>query len=79
MIRIVVDDELRAKLSGHGDSDVELCDRTGLLLGRFVPADTRSAYRNWNCPVSDKELDRRSREESGRPLADILRDLKAHP
>ena len=28
-------------------------------------------------PISDEELERRSRERTGRPLADILKDLKA--
>jgi hypothetical protein len=76
MIRIVVDEVLLAKLSGH-ETDVELCDPAGRIVGHFTPTPGKSVYDDLQCPLSDEELDRRSREESERPLKDILRDLQA--
>lgn len=74
MIQIIVNDELLAKLRGH-ETNVELCDGAGRIVGQFVPTPDKSVYDDLQCPFSDEELDRRSRQ-SGRPLADILRDLK---
>lgn len=78
MIRIVVDDALVAKLTGH-DSKVELCDGAGRIVGQFIPMSGASDPKGLECPFSDEELDRRSREGSERPLEDILRDLRARP
>ena len=51
-------------------------DEAGRLLGYFVPTEDKGTYAEVDSQVSDAELDRREAEEVGRPLADILRDLK---
>jgi len=78
MIRIIVDDELLTRLTGHG-SQVELCDGAGRVVGQFIPNRGMLVNERQECPYSEEELDRRRREGSERPLADILRDLRARP
>jgi hypothetical protein len=74
MVRITIDQEFCLKLRGS-ESPLELCDETGRVVGHFIPVQDRTIYRGVESPASDDELDRRSRDESGRPLADLLRDL----
>lgn len=74
MVRITIDPEFRLKLRDF-ESPLELCDETGRIVGHFIPVQDRAMYRGVESPASDDELDRRSRDESGRPLADILGDL----
>jgi hypothetical protein len=57
-------------------SFLELCDASGRVVGYFTPVDDRSQYEGVDSPEDDDELDRRSREESERPLDEILRDLE---
>jgi len=78
MIRIVVDEALAAELTRQ-ESSVELCDGAGRVVGRFIPSAGEVARESPECPFSDEELDRRRREGSERPLAEILRDLRARP
>jgi hypothetical protein len=75
MGRVTIDQALRSKL-GSFESPLELCDETGRVVGHFIPVEDRSIYEGVESPVSNEELDRRLREESGRPLDDILRDLE---
>ena len=51
----------------------EVRDEQGTLIGYFVAPETIDQY---ECPVDEEELLRRSREGGGRPLADILGDLR---
>lgn len=76
MVRVTIDQVVRSKLGGL-DSPLELCDETGRVVGHFIPVEDHSIYEGVESPVSDEELDRRLREESGRPLEDILRDLES--
>ena len=75
MVRVTIDDAFRSKLGGL-DSPLELCDEAGHVVGHFIPQQDRSIYEGVESPVSDEELERRFREESGRPLEDIVRDLE---
>ncbi len=75
MGRVTIDQALRSKLGGL-DSPLELCDEAGRVIGHFIPVQDRSIYEGVEPPVSDEEIDRRLREESGRPLIEILRDLE---
>ena len=75
MVRVTVDQAFCAKLGGL-DLPVELCDEQGRVVGHFIPEQNRSAYEGTEPPISDEELERRFREESGRPLSDILHDLE---
>lgn len=73
MPRIIVDEHLHNRLMGL-ISPVELCDASGRILGRFVPAATD--YGPVELQVSNEELEQRAREGGGRPLRDILADLE---
>jgi hypothetical protein len=75
MVRVTIDETFLSKLGGL-DSPLELCDKTGRVVGHFIPQQDRSLYEGVECPVSDEELERRFREDSGRPLEDILHDLE---
>jgi len=75
MVRVTIDETFRAKL-GNLDSPLELCDETGRVVGHFIPEQDRSIYEGVESPTSNEELERRLREEPGRPLEDILRDLE---
>ena len=55
---------------------VEVRDRQGNLIGFFHPAITPGDVDQYECPVSEEELLRRARNGGGRPLADILDDLR---
>lgn len=74
MARVTIDDTVRTRL-GDLNSFLELCDASGCVVGYFTPADDRSQYKGVDSPEDDEELDRRSREDSERPLDEILRDL----
>ncbi|MCG8584708.1 MAG: hypothetical protein MI757_08365 [Pirellulales bacterium] len=75
MVRVTIDDVLRSKL-GNLDSPFEFCDESGRVVGHFIPEQDRSIYDGVECPVSNEELERIFREEPGRPLDDILKDLE---
>ena len=75
MMRITVDDTLRRKLHGL-QSQLELCDESGRVLGYVTPAADHAMYEGVESPTSEQELDRRSREGGGRPLSEILEDLE---
>lgn len=76
MSKIIVDDILRAKLSQVFQT-AEVRDAGGKLLGHFTPVIDSEFLAALLPQVSEEELTRREREETGRPLADILADLSA--
>ncbi len=76
MSRVVLDALLRSKLNGLREQ-VELCDESGMTLGRFLP---ESLYREmlvaWSkAHLSEEELQRRRQEPRGRTLAEIWQHL----
>lgn len=73
-MKVTVDDALREKLHGFRVR-LELCDGSGRVLGYVTPAPDPALYEGVDSPTPEEELDRRSREGGGRPLAEILRDL----
>ena len=75
MARVTIDEAVLTQF-GELDSFLELCDASGRIVGYFTPVDDRSQYEGVDCPEDDDELDRRSREETERPLDGILRDLE---
>jgi hypothetical protein len=75
MTRVTLDNETVAKLHNLREN-LEVCDEAGRLLGYFVPTEDKAMYAEADAQVSDAELDRREAEEEGRPLAEILQDLK---
>lgn len=78
MVRLTIDKVLEAKLLGEAEP-LELCDAGGRVIGHFIPVADASRYAGVAVPTPSEELDRRSREEIGRPLAEILRDLQDRP
>jgi len=77
MVRLTVDKVLEAKLRGEAEP-LELCDAGGRVIGHFIPIAEPSRYAGIKSPTPATELDRRRREETGRPLAEILHDLHGH-
>jgi len=75
MVRLTIDQGLEEKLLRETEP-LELCDAGGRVLGHFIPSASASQYRGIESPTPAAELERRSRQESGRPLAEILRDLQ---
>jgi hypothetical protein len=76
MVRVTVDQGLEAQLRAEAEP-LELCDAGGRVIGHFIPITESAGYEGVDSPTPAAELDRRRREENGRPLAEILRDLRA--
>jgi hypothetical protein len=76
MTRVIVDAATRDKLQNTSDL-VEVCDESGKTLGYFYQAMSTQTPLAWRSPYSEEEIQRRRQEKSGRPLADILKDLGA--
>jgi hypothetical protein len=80
MNNIVLDNDTCSQLASLSQAD--LYDPTGKKIGYFISRDVYRDLLIASAPaeISEEELERRSREETGRPLADILRDLEnKHP
>lgn len=58
-------------------AEVELKDPSGKVLGVFVPEGLGKLPPGVKSPFSDAELAELRKQRTGRPLSDILRDLKA--
>ena len=71
MNRVVLDQSLRSKLNNL-DSQLELCDESGRVVGYFVPAEEhhRLLYDWAQSQFTDEELER-ARQEPGRTLSEI--------
>lgn len=65
MTQITLDPELAGRLS-HLLQTVELCDSSGRVLGRFVPATESSRWEPIGPDVSEDELDRREQSDERR-------------
>jgi hypothetical protein len=70
----ITDPALVARLMA-GDS-AELVDSTGRRLGFFTPESSGKLPPGVKSPFTDEELAELRKQRDGRPLADILRDLK---
>jgi hypothetical protein len=74
---IVVDAKLAEALRAIKGT-VEIVDAEGQYLGTFSPPVRLTAPPpGYKPPFTDEELDRLSKVRTGRPLEDILRDLRA--
>ena len=73
MSRIVISKDVLTTLQGLKDQ-VEFVSESGDVLGQFTPAGIDWMLEDPIPPL--EELERRVREEKGRPLADIMRDLR---
>ncbi len=76
MTQLILEPNLRSRF-GQTDSEVELRDERGELVGYFVPPLLhRELILAWSrTHVSDDELELARRGPAGRPLAKILTDL----
>jgi hypothetical protein len=82
MSKIILDEDLRAKLSNL-DADLELCDASGRTLGHFVPAPVyRELLYAWaKAQFTDEEELKTAREEvraeGGLRTSEILAHLES--
>ena len=76
MTKMSVEESLRKKLS-QVEEEVEFCDESGKLLGIFYPfgKGAFSPPPGMECPISEEELEKRSREPGGRTLKEIWASL----
>ena len=76
MAQMILEPTLRSRF-GQSESEVELRDEQGELVGYFVPPPLhRELILAWSrSHVSEDDLEVARCEPAGRPLADILKDL----
>jgi hypothetical protein len=75
MNSITVDQATQAKLDKL-DRAAALFDEAGHLLGYFTPAEDCFTYKGIKAPITNEELDRRSKSVGGRTLSEIMADLE---
>jgi hypothetical protein len=76
MSRITItDQQLVVQLQTTGYA--ELTDSEGRIIGRFLPEGIGKLPPGVKSPFTEEEMAERRKDRSGRPLADILRDLEA--
>ena len=76
MTRVIVDDDLRSKLHNLTEP-LELCDLSGRVLGRVVPAIDLSGYEYWEPEFSDEELrEQEQSDEKSFTTTELLAHLK---
>jgi hypothetical protein len=76
MSKVIVDDELRAKLNGLDDA-IEVCEPSGETVGRFVPEEQylKLIYAWEKATMGIEELDRRAAEPGGMTLTDFWKTM----
>jgi hypothetical protein len=76
MSKLVIDDAFGNTL-GQFKVPVELCDRAGRTLGRFVPEGVvwQEILSGDNCPFTLQELAQMQQETGGRQLSEIWNRL----
>lgn len=74
MTRITIEDTFSRELEDV-TSAVELCNRSGRVIGRFVPSTEPGSVDPSEPQVSEKELDRRQNSSEWRTTADVLNRL----
>jgi hypothetical protein len=75
MTRIIADARLREKLRQFTEA-VELCDESGRVLGRVLPAPNFLLGGSCEPQISEDELDRREQETESYPTAEVLAYLE---
>lgn len=75
MVRVTISSDIQSRLLTASDP-LELCDPGGRVVGHFIPVTDPAGYRGISSPTPAAELDRRSREEPGLPLGEVLADLR---
>lgn len=80
MSQVIVDDTMGARFDSC-KTPVDICDRTGRVLGKFVPAqplETISAPADRR-PYTEEQLEAMRRETGGRSLSEIWKSLGRMP
>jgi hypothetical protein len=75
MTRIVVDPVILEKMCQLREP-LEISDASGQVLGHFLPQHDAERYRRTRIPFDEEQLAAFEQEPGGRPLADILSDLR---
>jgi hypothetical protein len=77
MVRLVVEPSVLGQLHNL-NCEIEFCDAAGQTLGYFVPNASRldADYEEAMADVSDEELEQARAEDGGRPLSEIMSDLR---
>jgi hypothetical protein len=75
MTRVIVNAAIRAQLHNL-DAALEVCDESGQTLGYFHPI-IESGGEKITSPYSDEEIEELRKQRTGRPLTEILKDLRA--
>jgi len=80
MTQVTIDPGIRAQLRNLAEP-LEILDEDGRVLGVFSPISTpgRLRYEDVEVPFTNEEVQRLLQQPPGRPLADILADLKKQP
>ena len=76
MSTLVFDQTTIAKLKTVAVPQVEIRDEDGILWGYHQPVVSPETVAQYECPVSEEDLERREAEGGGRPLAEILEELR---
>jgi hypothetical protein len=76
MTRITVNGELSTKLQELVE-EVELCDPSGQVLGRFVPEFDMSQWEPMEPEISEEELQRREQSTEWYTTEEVLAYLKS--
>jgi hypothetical protein len=76
MSKVILDDDLRAKLNGLNET-VPVCEPTGETVGHFVPHEQymKMMYALAKTQVPLEELKRRAAEPGGMKLADFWKKI----
>lgn len=77
MNSVVLNNDAIAKLKST-QSRAEIRDADGNVVGRFQPAICSDDIDQFECPVSDEEIEHRAATDGGRPLREILQSFKAN-
>lgn len=75
MTQIILDPSLANKLTNLSQV-VELCDTSGRVLGRFVPAVDLSEWEPVSPDVSEEELDQREQATEWYTTEEVLAHLR---
>ena len=75
MTRMIVDPVTEAELSSVRRT-MELSNKSGRILGYFVPALDSSDHAGIEPDITEEELRRREQKGGGRSLTEILADLE---
>jgi hypothetical protein len=76
MTKVIVDETLLIKLQNLSQP-LELCDKSGRVLGRVFPTLDLSEYEPWEPPITEEELRRREQETESYSTAEVLAYLES--